>query len=213
MKNKIISGLILTLSFTNLSGQDKDATSEKLLNDLSRKTKSYTSVKADFTYSLENSKAGVSEQKKGTLVLSGDKYSMSAAGQVVICDGKTIWTYLKESNEVQINAVDNSDDALTPNKLLSSYTTNYKSKMTKLKNQPAGTESVELTPNKPKNFTKAILTIEKAKLQIHSFSIYEKNGNVFTYKISNFQTNVPVTAADFTFDPKKYPGVEINDMR
>lgn len=213
MKNKIISVLILTLSFTNLSGQDKDAASEKLLNDLSRKTKSYTSVKADFSYSLENSKAGVSEQKKGTLVLAGDKYSMSAAGQVVICDGKTIWTYLKESNEVQVNAVDNSDDALTPNKLLSSYTTNYKSKMTKLKNQPAGTESVELTPNKPRNFTKAILTIDKAKLQIHSFSIYEKNGNVFTYKISNFQTNIPVTAADFTFDPKKYPGVEINDMR
>ncbi len=208
-----ICGLLLVLPALLVIGQTRDAAAEKLLKDLSAKTSSYQSVRADFSYTMENARAGINEEKKGTLLLSGDRYNMDAAGQKVICNGKTIWTYFREANEVQINEVAGNEESLTPNKLLTSYTQNYKSKMTRLKNQPPGSESVELTPNKPKNFIRAVLTIDKAKMQILSFSIHEKNGNVFTYRITRFQPNVPVTDADFNFDPGKFPGVEINDMR
>jgi outer membrane lipoprotein-sorting protein len=160
---------------------------------------------------MVNTKAKINEEKTVTLLVSGDKYKMLAAGQTVICDGKTIWTYIKESNEVQVNALENKDDALTPSKLLTSYNANYKSKI--IKSADPAEESVELIPNTSKNFINAILGIDKAKKQIKSFVLYDKSGNTFTYKVKTYLTDTPITDADFTFDAKKFPGVEVIDMR
>ena len=121
---------------------------------------------------------------------------------------------LIESNEVQINDLDNKDDALTPSKLLSSYNANYKSKILKDKPSKDPNEvTIELIPNVIKNFTKAILVVDKIKKQVKSFMLFDKSGNTFTYKITRYQTDLPLNTAEFTFDKSKFPGVEINDMR
>ncbi|MCX6280658.1 MAG: outer membrane lipoprotein carrier protein LolA [Bacteroidetes bacterium] len=210
MKKLII--LFLSLAFVNVYGQ-KDQKAIEILDQVSAKTKAYKSIKADFSYKMENAKAKINEEKQGTLLLSGDKYKMQASGQTVICDGKTIWTFMPESNEVQINSLDNKDEALTPSKLLSNYNTNFKSKILSDKNNDPNTIKIELVPNTIKNYNKAILAVDKAKLQVKSFVIYDKNGNIFTYTITRFQTDLPLNAADFTFDAKKFPGVEVIDMR
>ena len=204
--------LIICLLIT-LNGitQGKDPKASALLDEVSAKAKASKSIKVDFSYTMENTKAKINEEKTGTLLVSGDKYRMTAAGQTVICDGKTVWTYIKESNEVQVNSLDNKDDAMTPSKLLTSYNANYKSKI--VKGSDPAVESVELIPNNTKNITKAILGIDKAKKQVSSFRLFDKSGNTFTYKIKTYQTDTPVTNADFTFDVKKFPGVEVVDMR
>ncbi|MDP1624094.1 MAG: outer membrane lipoprotein carrier protein LolA [Bacteroidales bacterium] len=211
MKIKTILTILSLFSTCLAFSQTKDLKAATLLEEVSNKAKSYKSIKVDFSFSMENTKAGIKEEKTGTLLVSGDKYKMSVAGQTVMCDGKTIWTYIKESNEVQINVLENKDDALTPSKLLTSYNSNYKSKI--IKSPDPSVESVELIPNTGKNFTKAILGIDKAKKQIKSFILYDKSGNTFTYRIKTYLTDVPVADADFTFDVKKFPGVEVIDMR
>jgi outer membrane lipoprotein carrier protein len=210
---KILSIGIILLSFSCFS-QTKDPKATALLDEVSTKTKSYKSIKADFSYKMENKQAKINEEKTGSLLLSGDKYRLTIAGQAVICDGKTIWTYIEESNEVQINNLDNKDDALTPSKLLTSYNANYKSKIIKDNDQTdSNVETLELIPNVTKNFTKAIVAIDKTKKQVKTFSLYDKNGNVFTYRISRFQTDLPINPAEYSFDKSKFPGVEIIDMR
>jgi outer membrane lipoprotein carrier protein len=205
--------LILIVAYTGYA-QTKDQKATTLLDEVSAKTKSYKSIKADFTYTMENKQAGINEEKKGTLLVSGDKYKLNIAGQIVISDGKTSWTYIQESNEVQINSPDSKEDALTPSKLLSSYNENYKSKIIKDKNQTdPNIETLELTPVKVKNFTKAMLSIDKTLKQVKSFALYDKNGNIFTYKVTKFTIDAPFSPTDFTFDPKKFPGVEVIDMR
>lgn len=212
MKN-IFGILFLIVACTGYS-QTKDQIAATLLDEVSTKTKSYKSIKADFTYTMENKQARINEEKSGTLLVSGDKYKLNIVGQIVISDGKTIWTYIQESNEVQINSPDNKDDALTPSKLLSSYSENYKSKIIRDKNQTdPDIEVLELTPNKVRNFTKAILSIDKIKKQVKSFALYDKNGNTFTYKVTKFTSDAPFSPTDFTFDPKQFPGVEVIDMR
>ena len=210
MKNLII--LFLSMAAVTAYSQ-KDLKAVELLDQVSAKTKAYASIKADFSYKMENAKARINEEKLGTLLLSGDKYKMQASGQTVICDGKTMWTFMPETNEVQINSLDNKDESLTPSKLLSNYNTNFKSRILTEKNIDPNTIKVELVPNTVKNYNRAVLTVDKAKLQVKSFVIYDKNGNIFTYTITRFQTDLPVSAADFTFDQKKFPGVEVIDMR
>lgn len=212
MKN-IFGILFLMVGYTSYS-QTKDQIAATLLDEVSAKTKSYKSIKADFTYTMENKQARINEEKTGTLLVSGDNYKLNIVGQIVISDGKTIWTYIQESNEVQINSPDNKDDALTPSRLLSSYNENYKSKIIRDKNQTdPNIEMLELTPNIVKNFTKAILSIDKIRKQVKSFALYDKNGNTFTYKVTKFTSDAPFSPADFTFDQKQFPGVEVIDMR
>jgi outer membrane lipoprotein carrier protein len=211
--NKILTLLFSLIALVTFS-QGKDAKAIALLDEVSQKTKSHKSIKADFSYTMENKQAKINEAKTGSLLISGEKYKLTASGQTVICNGKTIWTYIKESNEVQINDVDAKEDALTPSRLLSSYNNNYKSKIIKDKTQSNPTlESIELIPNTVKNFNRAILVVDKNKKEVKSFILFDKNGNTFTYKVTNYQTDIPVTTADFAFDASKFPGVEVIDMR
>lgn len=193
--------------------QEKGNRSGELLDEVSAKVKSYKSIRVDFSYSIVNIKAKVNEERTGSLLVSGDKYKMNAAGRIIFSDGKSIWTYIESSNEVQIHSMEDSDDAMTPSKLLTSYSSNYKSKIIKEKNQDPNIEMIELIPLKQKNIVKAILGIDKARKQVKSFSMFDKSGSVYTYKINKFQTDVPVQSADFIFDASKFPGVDIEDMR
>jgi outer membrane lipoprotein carrier protein len=43
--------------------------------------------------------------------------------------------------------------------------------------------------------------------------MFDKSGNKFKYTLTKFVPNVKVDDAFFTFDPKKYPGVQVVDLR
>ncbi|TSA25818.1 MAG: outer membrane lipoprotein carrier protein LolA, partial [Bacteroidetes bacterium] len=63
------------------------------------------------------------------------------------------------------------------------------------------------------NYTKVIVIIDKKLKQIKSFKLFDRNGNVFTYRVTRFQTDVPVKDSDFVFQEANYPHVEVIDMR
>jgi outer membrane lipoprotein-sorting protein len=197
--------------FTLAGVAQVDKKASAILDEVSVKTKSFKTIKIDFTYAMDNAKEKIHDQFKGTLVSKGDKYKLTAAGQDVISDGKTVWTYVKDANEVAINNVGNDDDSFTPTKLLSGYNKDYKSKFIEEK----GNEQViELYPlKKGKTFTKVRLTIDKAKKQISRFVIYDRNGSTFSYIVDKFVSDQAIPDTLFTFNKAEHPGVEINDMR
>ncbi len=53
--------------------------------------------------------------------MKGAKYIVQLNGQEIYCDGKTIWTYDKSSNEVTITKVDPSSTTLSPQKLFTNF--------------------------------------------------------------------------------------------
>ena len=213
--NLIRTTLLFALILTNqlLFSQAKK-TSEEILKDVSEKTKSYSSIKVNFTYNMDNPGAKVHESETGTLLVKGDKYRLDIAGQNVICDAVTSWTYLAESNEVQVNAVETDEAVITPTKLLTSYSEDYKSKLTgEVTKNGQALYVIELKPNNVKSVTGVELNIDKELLRIMRIAIQDKSGNTFTYIVNKFETNVPVKDSDFTFNEKDHPGVEVIDMR
>jgi len=210
---KLFFTSLLSLLTLFAFSQVKDTKASDLLEEVSAKVKACKSVKVEFSYSMYNAKAKINEEKTGSLLLSGDKYRMIAAGRIIFSDGKAIWTYTESSNEVQIHSSDDADDAMTPSKLLSSYNANYKSKIIQEKGQDPGVEMIELIPNKQKNIIRAVLGVDKAKKQVRSFTLFDKNGSTYTYKITKYLTDVPTEKSDFLFDPAKFPGVDVEDMR
>ena len=73
---------------------------------------------------------------------------------------------------------------------------------------------LELAPkDKKKNYFKIKLFIEKNNQQIIKTVVFDKNGSIHTYTITNQIPNIKFVDGYFTFVAKKYPNVEINDMR
>ena len=64
-----------------------------------------------------------------------------------------------------------------------------------------------------KNVFKVRLSVDKAAKQIANIVVFEKNCNTYTYNVKTFSPNVKVPEATFAFDAKKYPGVEVVDLR
>ena len=224
---KLLIFSILTMLSISYSFAQKDADAKAILSKVSAKYKTYDAVKTDFVFTLDNQQAGVKETQSGTLVARSKSnkfkvtlYSPQAAGkpdvaQEIISDGKTQWTYLKKDNEVQVNNVDNGGEGLNPAKIFTIYEHGYKYIYTGEK-KISGTiyQEIDLTPeDDKKSFFKVRLEIDKAKKQIYSALIFDKNGNRYTYVLKSFIPNATVADNIFTFDPKAHKGVEVVDLR
>ena len=55
--------------------------------------------------------------------------------------------------------------------------------------------------------------IYKKDKSIQSWTMFDKGGNRYKYTISKFNPALKVDDSFFTFDPKKYPGVDVVDLR
>jgi outer membrane lipoprotein-sorting protein len=214
---KLIS-IIIAITFVNLliaQDADKgDKKSNEILDRLTKKTEAYKTIKAEFAYIMKNADAGIDEKTEGTLYVKGDKYRLIIAGQIVICDGLTTWTYIKDADEVQINSVENSEESITPNKLLTSYNKDYKSKFVKETFQYGTTVNIiDLTPLQGKSFSSVRVIIDKAKDQLLEITIFDKNGSTYSYIINKFEPDIAVNDTQFTFNKSEFPGAEIVDMR
>ena len=185
-----------------------------MLDRLTAKTEAYKTISVEFAYKMENLEAGIDERTDGSLLIMGDKYRLNIAGQTVICDGETVWTYIEDAEEVQINAVEESEETITPEKLLSSYNKDYRSKFIKEDFLYGTTVNIiDLTPIEGKSYSKVRLIIDKEKDQLHEITIYDKNGSTYSYVIKKFTPNVEVPDSSFTFDKSEFPGVDVIDMR
>jgi outer membrane lipoprotein carrier protein len=212
---KIVLLLSSTLLLMPALMAQNDAKAKVILDGTSKKIKTYTSYKIEFTYKMENTTKKINEVKVGNIIVKGDKYRLEITGQTVICDGKTVWTYIKDANEVNIDNIKTDDDAINPTKLLNMYEKNFTYKLIKETTLNGKyVQIIDLKPIKGKKYFKVRLTIDKALLQIISSVVFDKNQTTtYTYLVTKFTPNIPVTDASFTFNKASYPGVEVNDMR
>jgi len=217
MKRFSYALVLMVFVFTANIFAQSDSKAKSILADASKKFRSYNVVKADFTYSYTNRQANARESYSGTLLLQSkfNKYKIVLPGQEIISDGKNQWTYLKEDKEVQIAEIDNSEGSLNPAQIFTIYEKGFKyvyTGDTKLNGKIV--QQIELAPLTNRSFSKIKLSVDKASKTISSLSVYDKNGNIYSYTIRSFVSNVSnVTASTFTFDKSKYPGVEIVDLR
>ena len=217
---KIITFLVLIVAvFTVSLAQPKpgmgnnDPEAKTVLDAVSAKFKTFKSIQAKFKIVIENNVGKVIGTKSGTVYLKGTKYRISIAiGQEVFCDGNNVWTYTKADNEVVISKLDMGNNTITPQKLF----TNFYDKdfLYKLNGERAGKQEIELTPiDKTKPFYKVLVNVDKKSQTIANTKVFEKAGNRYTSSVAGMNTSVVLPDAQFVFDAKKYPGVNVEDNR
>lgn len=224
MKKIAIYVLVAAGSISSSYAQ-KDSEAKSILSEVSKKYKTYDVVKTNFVYTLESPQANIKETQTGTLIAKSkaNKFKVTlftkgkppVVAQELISNGKEQWTYLKKDNEVQLNDVSSNDDALNPAHIFTIYEKGFNYIYTGEVKQGGTTyQTIDMTPTDPKKtFFKVRLMIDKAKKQIYSALIFDKNGNKYTYTMQTFTPNVNVPDAVFAFDVKAHPGVEVVDLR
>lgn len=195
---------------------NNDPQAKALLDQVSAKFKTYKTVVADFTLSITNASDKVEGTKKGVVYIKGSKYRVNISDQEIYSDGNNIWTYDKSANEVQITKFDPGANTITPQKMFTNfYDKDFLYKLNGESKQGKRTiQEVELTPvDKSKTFFKVLVEIDKATKNIISTKVFEKNGNRYIYTVTSMKTNTTFDDSLFNFDSKKYPKVEVVDLR
>jgi chaperone LolA len=214
---KIIGILSLAvLTAVQSATAQTDTKAKSILDAVTKKVNSLKSLKANFTLNLAGANGKTKQSKSGTFFMKGQKYKILIQGQEIICDGRTVWTYVKDNNEVQVANYNPNEQTISPTKLITNfYDKEYKYRYAGTKKSGVKTcDAIELTPNNSnKQFSKVELLVDKASSTIAGGSITEKNGNHYTYTISNFKGNTPIGDDQFTFNTQAHKGVEVVDLR
>lgn len=216
MKTVYLFGVLMFLA-TALNAQ-QDAKARGILDKLSQTSRSYKTIQIDFSFTLENKSGSITETNEGSVAVKGKSFRlhMPGMGMEVFSDGMATWSYLTDAKEVNVTENEAEDaDALNPANLFTMYEKGFN--FTYIGEENVGgkpSQVIDLFPtDKSKEITKVRLFIDKLKTQIVKAKTFNKDGNVYTLSMKNMKTDQPLPESYFKFDPAKYPGVEINDMR
>lgn len=215
---KKIGLLIGLIGIVGMASAQVDQKAKDILDKMSNKYQDLPSYKTNFIYRLTNKVEEVDEQFAGEIMVKGEKYVLLMSDQEIYNDGETIWTYLKDANEVNVDYYMPDDGDLSPNNIYSAYKKGYRYRWLETKKVGSRTlDVVELQPEDPKDpdkiFYRIVLNIDQADNTIHSWEMYDRAGNVFSYTISGFNPNFSAEDSYFQFDESKYPDAEIVDLR
>lgn len=208
----VLAGLLLSASVAHAQ---QDPKAGKILDEMSAKYKSLKAFKASFQQTLENPMNKIKETMEGDITVAGPKFNLQTKGQEVINDGKTMWTFMKAENEVNISDYDPDEEEISPTQIFTLYQKGYKYTYVEQTTENGVLyDVVELAPEDRSNsLIKVRLQVSKKDRSVKSWKMFKKNGNSYSFVIKDFKPNPPVTASTFSFDKTKHKGVRVIDLR
>lgn len=215
MKHLLITlGALMLMSGLPPTASAQDAKAHKIIEGAQKKMAQMKSLKANFTIKVIGSTGRAQATQKGSFAMKGEQYHITLPGQEIISNGTTVWTWLKDANEVQVSDNKASDESLTPSRLFTNvYNKDYSYRyLTTRKVAGKTCDIIELTPKKQGQFSHVELAIDKTG-RIAGGTMFEKSGNRYEYEVSAATMNPSLPQSLFTFDAKLHPKVEVVDLR
>lgn len=205
--------MVLITSSVLMAQQDPQA--RAILDGMSATYQKIPSFTADIAYSMVNKTEDIDESYAGTISVKGDMYRLNMAEQEVINDGETVWTYLPDANEVNIDNHDAEAGDITPSTIYDIYKDGYKYLLINVMTAEGQKFNVvDLVPNdKNAQYFKIRLEIGVSSSLLRQFTLFDKEGSEFSYLISKFKDNVNLADDYFKFDVNKYDEVDVIDLR
>ena len=189
---------------------------ETILDEAAKAYEKSNGISAQFVASIRSEKQNSSESFEGTIQMKGDKFVLITPDMHIWYDGKTQWTYLDYTDEVNLSTPSGDElQFLNPMMLLRSYQTgfnlSYIGESTTDSGRPA--YDVQLTSKSSRDIEKVELQIEKATSLPVRMTVYMKPDIRSLIRINKMQTGVNQPDSLFIFNPKDYPDAVEIDLR
>ena len=215
LRQTFISAILIGfMSLSSVYAQN-DPTATAILQKVEHTYLQFKNIDSQFKLTIEIPEESYNESQEGRLVIMKDMFRVEMHNQDIICDNKTIWTHLKDVNEVQVNYFEPDDNTIIPTELFSVYKNDYTSYFQGTK--AIGNKKIniiDLIPNdKEQVYFKIRLEIDSKTNLFNSFKVFSKDGATYTYDILSFAKDLNLSTTDFQFSSSQYPGIEIIDLR
>lgn len=213
MRRFIFSVLIALLTLPAFAQQQVQA--KVVLDRAAAAFRNAGGVKAGFEVKAF-SRGGFVGETGGVIQLKGEKFKLKTADVVTWFDGKTQWSYLADSEEVNVsNPTPAELQSLNPYALLQLYQQGYVCRLGATKSfRGKPVYEVNLTAvNRTQEPERMAVVIAKDTFRPLFVTVEQRDKSRSEITITSYQTGQKYADALFTFDKKQYPQAEIIDLR
>ncbi len=209
-----LNAAVIALLLMALAGNSfADAKTDKLLDDVQKVYEELQNVCADFTQTFYWKLTEETQKVEGRICAKGgDKFKIETDEQLIVTDGKTLWTFNKANNQVIIDYAENS---ASDNPFIKDFFTKYLTDYTPFPDDENATKDLACVLLKAKTddqFVRQLrLWIDKKSKMILKIQQVDLNENTTTFELSNIDVNAPLVSKNFIFKPAA--DAEIIDMR
>lgn len=195
---RIIFTLICALSLANVSAQ----TAKEILDKAASVVNAKKGATADFVMSGKYGNAA------GTISIKGNKFVANTPQAKMWYDGKTQWTYMTSTEEVNVSTpTEAQQQTMNPYRFINLYNMGYSMTKKDVKN---GYEVYLKATNPKRTITEMYITVNN---QFVPTNVKMKTAKGWTnINISNFR-KVSLPDKAFRFNAKDYPKAEVIDLR
>jgi chaperone LolA len=161
---------------------------------------------ASANFSISGAKIGATS---GTIAIKGNKFHATTPQATVWYDGKTQWSYMKKTNEVNVTTPTLAKQTtMNPLTFINMYKKGFRYTMT----QSAGAYQVHLTStDSSKRVKEMFITVDKKTYHPTEVKLLQKQ-KWTTFTIKNMKT-AKLSDAAFKFNSKDFPTAEVIDLR
>lgn len=219
--------IIVAVLFTANLTWAQDAKAKDILDQVSEKTRTYSSISAEFTFSTENKEMDINESNDGFITIKGKNYHLKMKGLKgskqeseyiieVFSNGTMLWNYMREGNQVTISDIDDeSNELMDPSSIFTIYERGFKSEF--VAEKKVGNKTVyqiNLFPDSDEyDVSKIEVSIDKATMMISAATLHSTDDNLYSIVVGKLDPNKDFPDSDFVFDVSKYADVEVIDFR
>ena len=202
MKKYILALSIVFSLFTVSSVQAQSA--KEVLDKCAAKVSAREGVKADF--SMTSAQYG---DASGKIAVKGKMFHATTPVATMWFDGKTLWTYMSKTEEVNVaNPSESQLQVLNPYNFVNMYKKGFKYTMTLTDKS----YKVHLTAtDQSRRVREMFITVDKKTYHPTEVKLLQKQ-KWTTFVISNLVTS-KLPDSEFRFNSKDFPSAEVIDLR
>jgi len=200
----LLTLILITVSTIAFAQQ---RTADQVMKHVVDNIKKHNNVEISIDYKIINKETGINENENGTITLQGEAYKIVLPDQTIISDGKSLWTYMPDNDEVNITE---DDGTMSPLKLVETYK-HHKTVFAK-SDKGKGLRIIEITnsENKAEQIT---IIVDESKNEIKSFTLTDSEGNKHVVTLKEYSYDKTLGKNFFTPTEADFKGAEIIDMR
>ena len=201
--------IILLLSCLLIPGMMFAQEADRIMKAASAQFKNNKSVESNYTVTY--TEGAKKRSATGGIIMQKNKYVNLIEGTKTWYNGKTMWTYVKENDEVTVTEPEGNEMMTNnPYYFINSYSKEYNAALV---SSAGKVYELKLTPKKANEDVKYVtLKLLKTSYQPLSLSIVMKNSQM-DIVLNSYKTNHSFKSSSFAFDKNKYPDAEIIDLR
>ncbi len=189
-------------------------TARQVLDQTANKLRHCGGIEASFEGTQFNGlrEAGTAN---GSIQVQGNKFKISSSSMTSWYNGRTQWVMLNGSDEVNVSTPTNAElQQVNPYAFLSLYKQGYNLKINSTTYNGKACHEVRLVAQTHgKDIQQMILVIDKQSYMPYSIRVKDNKGDWVRIRVNNIKTGRKWNDANFQFNSKQHPGIQVIDLR